>query len=146
LSPFQEFDQIALWGQQKHDTTSAKCGGGNGFAQGHAPVLPTALKFSIQIYDLVTQMIYPAPAAADDGIDRAVLAKGLHQLDQQVTLHPGEANRHSLDRIGDFVADGERRENRAEEVFDESVDIGGGVTHVVKTHRSTSRILGYGRS
>src|SRR6516165_1476552 len=79
-------------------------------------------------------MIYAAPAAADDGIDRAVLTKGLHQLHQRVALHAGEADRYPLDRIGDFVADRERRENRAEEILDETVDIGGGVTHVVKAH------------
>src|SRR5215467_14146819 len=71
LSPLDEFDQIALWGQQENDAASVECGRGDGPADRHASLLPATREFSIQIFDLVTQVIHPAPAAADDGVDRA---------------------------------------------------------------------------
>ncbi len=133
-----------------------------------------------EILDLITQMIHAAPVAADDGIDRAVLTKGFHQLDERVALHAGKTNRHPLDRIRDLGADGKGCKNRPEdktppsgalprmknrdrvqrfgdiaitcaelkalfkagdEVFDETVDIGGGVPHVVKAHRADSGLV-----
>src|ERR1700756_3724285 len=146
LRPLEQFDKITLRGQQEYDATSIERGSGNGSAQGHAPLPSATREFSIQILDLITQMIHAAPAAADDGIDGAVLTKGLHQLDQRVALHAGKADRHPLDRVRDLGANGKRRKNRPKEVFDETVDIGGGVTHVVKAHHPASGLLDHGFS
>src|SRR5271166_5356997 len=134
-----ELDEIALRRQQEDDAAPVECGGGDGFANRHTPPLPATCNLPVQVINFVTQMIHPTTVAADDAVDRAVLAKRLDQLDYRVALHVGETDRHSLDGVGDLLAYRERRENGAEEVFDVAVDTTGGIPHMVKAHRPASR-------